>query len=183
MKCPNCGDTMKCDRSATGKAAKVHGSGFEHIVAKRISTGTGYKFKKTPASGGMHLEGDIFCIDFLDMPFVIECKNKDDLTVGKIVKRPEILLTADDGDPLATKGKVGVINNGGQAIAIIHAEDLVLEGWKGNDGTMPLTTFELDDGLYFMADLSIIFPAIIAYSHKPGRVKIPQSLIGESDHA
>ncbi len=158
LECPNCGTKMKCDRRATGKAAKVHGGGFEHKVAKALSRLTGLRWKKTPASGGMHIAGDVFCIDFIENPY-IECKNREDITLGKIFKNPNMLLTADDGDPLVSTSpvKIAVFNNTGQMLAV--APISVVPQGVGNYSYVDLA----DGYTYLIAELGIIKTYLMSF--------------------
>lgn len=161
LACPKCGETLKVDRRATGKAAKVHGGGFEHRVAKELEKLTQLKWKKVPASGGLHIPGDVFCLSYKEMPFVIECKNTDGITVNRIFKEPEFLLRADGGAPLVTPDQVAVINNLGQSVVIMAASLYVIGGKPLTDA---FATFEVQGELYIMGPLKLLAPVLI--SHK-----------------
>lgn len=164
LACPKCGETLKIDRRATGKAAKVHGGGFEHRVAKELEKLTQLKWKKVPASGGLHIPGDVFCLSYKKMPFVIECKNTDGITVNRIFKEPEFLLRADGGAPLVTSDQVAVINNLGQSVVIMAASIYVYV-----HNNMPLTervmfaTFEVQGECYIMGPLKLLASTLIRH--------------------
>lgn len=89
LKC-ECGKELKVNRVATGKVAKRRGNSFELAVARYLSRKTGSTFKRTPASGGMEFKGDIFLLGG-DLPFILECKNREDIHLLKILKDPEYI--------------------------------------------------------------------------------------------
>lgn len=162
LKCPECGARMSIDREATGRASKRHGSYLEHRVAKHLTKATGFIFKKTPASGGMHLAGDIFCIDhemqvkLIGVLGEIECKNREDITAGKILKDPEFLLEADKGEPLISPKKVAIFNNGGQLMVIIHSSVGALLALDSI-----VTRFQLNEEAYYMGDIDIVLVPVL----------------------
>ena len=63
------------------KNSKAKGNGFELVVAKALTTWSGQKFHRTPASGALHwsndkrVVSDIVPPQYMDFPFSIECKN------------------------------------------------------------------------------------------------------------
>lgn len=65
--------------------SKVKGNRNEVDVAKALSKWTGVEFRRTPASGAIHvplhwLAGDVFCTDNkFDFPFSVEAKHYDKL--------------------------------------------------------------------------------------------------------
>lgn len=162
LKCPECGARMSIDREATGRASKRHGSYLEHRVAKHLTKATGFIFKKTPASGGMHLAGDIFCIDHeMQVQLIknlgeIECKNREDITAGRILKDPEFLLEADKGGPLISSKKVAIFNNGGQLMVIAHFMVLLFHPLEST-----LTRFQLNGEAYYMGDIDIVLVPVL----------------------
>ncbi len=93
FKCPDCGNMMTVDKSVTGKKAKAAGNYFERKVAKFFEKHTGLRWKKTPASGAFTIPGDIFCLDLTSQPFVVECKNREEIKLKSIFLNPERTLT------------------------------------------------------------------------------------------
>lgn len=117
-KCPDCGTTMVCDRVKTGKAAKRTGGYYENKVAKRMEKLTGIRFRKTPRSGGLHIAGDVTCIDpDVTLPFAIECKNYNDLSLLKVFKNPRCLLTLEWKD---MENEILIFNDKGTHIVVMH---------------------------------------------------------------
>ena len=72
--------------------SKVKGNRNEVEVAKALSKWTGVPFRRTPASGAIHvpldwLAGDVFCaVKDFDFPFSVETKHYKKVTPGLISK-------------------------------------------------------------------------------------------------
>jgi hypothetical protein len=121
LKCPDCGTEMRSNPVKTGQAAKRKGNGYEHRVAKFISNLTKLRWKKTPRSGGLHIAGDVFCLDFPTQPFAIECKDRERIDLSKIFKNPNSTLTdRKTGEPLVSEEQIMVFNNHGQHLMIVR---------------------------------------------------------------
>lgn len=74
------------------KNSRNKGSRFERTIAKAWETWTGYKFSRTPGSGGWakakDAMGDLVCTDekhFRRFPFSIECKNYQEIKFEHIL--------------------------------------------------------------------------------------------------
>ena len=78
------------DMKKIGKANKKKGSNYERKIANIMSKYTGQRWKRTPYSGAGHISGDVFCLDF-EFPYVIELKNRRDLSLLKVFKNPQIV--------------------------------------------------------------------------------------------
>jgi len=75
---------------------------YERKIAKMFDEVFGFKFARTPNSGGLYLKGDIMPEDrTIDFPFVVECKNHKLLAINSWERQ---LL----GDMERT-GKLGVL--------------------------------------------------------------------------
>lgn len=123
LKCPDCGKEMTCDRVRTGRAAKRVGGYYERQVARKMQKLTGLRFRKTPRSGGLHIPGDVICIDpDIKLPFNIECKNYEDMTLLRVFKNPRCLLTLDWKD---LETDVLIFNDRGTHIVIINAKQVI----------------------------------------------------------
>jgi len=72
--------------------SKVKGNKNEVAVAKALSKWTGVPFRRTPASGAIHvpldwLAGDVFCaVKDFDFPFCVETKHYKRVTQGLVKK-------------------------------------------------------------------------------------------------
>ena len=109
---------MTCDRKRTGKASKRVGGYYERKVAKKMQALTGIKFRKTPRSGGLHIPGDVTCIDpDIKLPFNIECKNYEDLSLLRVFKNPRTLLTIEWKDQ---ENDILIFNDKGTHIVVAN---------------------------------------------------------------
>lgn len=62
---------------------RTKGKVYERKIAKLFDKTFGFKFVRTPNSGGLYLKGDIMPEDrTIDFPFVVECKNHRKLALG-----------------------------------------------------------------------------------------------------
>lgn len=102
LKCPDCGKQMAIDKAKTGSRAKEVGGYYERRVAKKITKLTGYKFHKNPEHLGIIAGRDVVCLetpDIYSMPFSIECKNLERLTLLNVFKNPRMLRNINWKDP------------------------------------------------------------------------------------
>jgi hypothetical protein len=149
--CPKCGTTMTCDRKATGKAAKRTGGYYENKVAKKMQKLTGIKFRKTPRSGGLHIPGDITCIDpDVTLPFNIECKNYNDLSLLKVFKNPKCLLTIEWKD---MENEILIFNDGGTHIVVSNEKWAVLDSHRVVHAFNYFGKITLNKDLFFILTL------------------------------
>ena len=103
--CPKCGDTLKIDRQKTGSRNKKRGGEFERRVAKLLTEYTGLKWNRTPLSGASIIAGDIYCLD-KPMPFTIECKDRQDITLLKIFSNLDVLRNAKTNESLISDKQI-----------------------------------------------------------------------------
>ena len=153
LKCPDCGKEMRSDPVKTGQAAKRKGNGYEHLVARFISKLTKLTWKKTPRSGGLHIAGDVFCLNLPTQPFVIECKNRERIALSRIFKNPNSTLTdRKTGEPLVSKEQIMVFNNHGQHLMIAHPDLLKHVPWGAAYSWQHMIIYYRGDR-YIMMDL------------------------------
>lgn len=89
LKCPKCGESLRVDKSRMGKRSKDTGKDFERDIAKRLTTITGKRWRRTICSGGQYESYDVKCLDGGYPP--VECKNRADITLEKVWRNPDIL--------------------------------------------------------------------------------------------
>jgi len=143
--CPKCNIEMTVNKPKTGSKAKKHGQSFEYTVAKKMSSLTGFRWKKTPRSGGAHIAGDVFCLDF-KFPYPIECKNLESLNLLKVYKNPAILARINWKDPLKD---ILIFNDTGTPVVIIHHDNTMYqdaETWG---------QFETGDGWFYILKFEV----------------------------
>jgi hypothetical protein len=84
------------DFSKIGKSNRSRGASFERKIAKKLTEGLNYKFKRSPRSGallregainGMFIGGDLVCER--NFKFSIECKNCKDSNIESLLKTPQ----------------------------------------------------------------------------------------------
>jgi hypothetical protein len=112
---------MTVDRSKTGKKAKEVGNYFERRVAKKLHLLTKYRSRKTPKSGGHEIPGDVYFPDLLYQPCIIECKNRENITLARIFKDPSI------AEEYIAHEQIYIWNESGNIIGIIP-ETLMMDG-------------------------------------------------------
>ena len=108
----------KEERRKLGKANKLKGGNYERKIARSISSATGYRWKRTPYSGAGHISGDVFCLDF-EFPFVVELKNRRDLSLLKVFKNPSVVSKYLTGWKLDEECTILIFNDAGTDICIV----------------------------------------------------------------
>lgn len=103
------------DRKKLGKKNKAKGSAYERKVAREISKRTGERWVRTPMSGAWHIPGDICNLDN-PYEYTIECKNRQDLSLLKVFKNPEVLK------PWAEDKQIIIFNDSGTSIVVAPVE-------------------------------------------------------------
>jgi len=73
-------------KSQIGKMSRRKGKQFERWCAGHFTKFTGLLWQTTRNSGRTDLKGDIYCVDYPDLPVVIECKNDKRYTAHAMLK-------------------------------------------------------------------------------------------------
>jgi len=102
-----------------GKKNRRKGIGFERKVARELSKHTGDRWIRTPYSGAGHIAGDIMRLSPFSFPYAIECKNRADITLLKVLKNPEILR------PYMKDMQIIIFNDNGCSLVVIPEECVV----------------------------------------------------------
>lgn len=111
---------MAVDKAKTGSRSKEVGGYYERRVAKKITKFTGYRFHKNPEHLGIIAGRDVVCLELPDvysMPFSLECKNLEKLTLLKLFKNPKILGQINWKDP---ENDALILNDKGIDVVVIN---------------------------------------------------------------
>ncbi len=102
------------DWKKIGKKSKRKGSNYERKVARDLTKITGYNWRRVPYSGASYIPGDVTIVEGdIKLGYVVELKNRADLTLSRIFKHPAVL-----GEYLK-EGDILIFNNEGQSIAVV----------------------------------------------------------------
>lgn len=76
----------KRSKTQTARHSKSKGKGYEHKIAKVLSDWWGSPLHRTPTSGAHIYSGDIVD-DSGELPFIVECKKRRELTFSGILEK------------------------------------------------------------------------------------------------
>lgn len=134
------GMEMSVDRKKLGKTNRRKGINYERKVARNMTKYTGDKWNRAPYSGASYIEGDIVRLN-KEFPYVIECKNRKDITLDKIFRRPELLT------PYISDSQILIFNNRGQSLVVYPSGIIKVYSSK------ICAIIELENEVYYMESL------------------------------
>lgn len=106
------------DRVKIGRAARRKGTAYERKVARLLTSITGFTWRRVPYSGASYIPGDVTVVDGdYVFPFVVELKNRKDLTLQKVFKNPDVLLQYMEENTIL------IFNSGGQSLVVFPVDE------------------------------------------------------------
>ncbi|MCK5614734.1 hypothetical protein KAR91_73410 [Candidatus Pacearchaeota archaeon] len=79
-------------QSIVGRRSRRKGKAFECWCAREFTRCTGLKWSSTRNSGRTDLKGDIYCVEYPNLPLIVECKHDKRYSVHGMLKPVDAFL-------------------------------------------------------------------------------------------
>lgn len=77
---------IKKTASQVGKFSRAKGKRLEREMARYFTKWTGLKWECSRNSGRTDVKGDVYCVEYPDLPMIVECKHRMEYSVHAMLK-------------------------------------------------------------------------------------------------